>query len=1639
MFKFINLALVCVVCWGVFFWLGRVSADETNRQDSSWTIPAMMYQANRETYDFKLLTLQPFAKSETSHITDSDLYLFMEWLVGFLSIPKSERWVNLAPQESQRILPATLQATAIGQTLLEQDMRLKQTTAQLWHPDHPVGRQYWAAFFDEVSLKRKPGLSDDHQTGQRVWIVPDRTDIEADQSSCYIREALFKVVTQDQIQLADSSPSASGLFDRIMIPQLNTAVNYNAEFAQLRRMYRAMIFSEWLKSIYVDDALAQVVHYGHHLLPQHTYDTHTIFQQYMTLLSQDKNQYILEHYDPLSQTLHKHKLVTGGVQLSSGSSPAMVMGQPSNFLQNLSQQGSVYWHPITLNLEAQAVEHDRMDPHRVLTEVLGLNAIDNNPNISMIDEQIVEHAWRVRRIHIRPQTNTVTHFGLNLLAREMVNGDADAIEYMDLVYDSDRLLAVLPVITKTDGNRFTDQTLYLNLIPYLYSMSDIRMDEDILASLVERNDQFLAWLSQRYPYGAPKNLLSTSDKRLRPFVMAHFENDDGDVVTYPLGLKEAAESLHNPDHPFYDDVDYFMFPILPTVYPPTEGRFESDAFYYKAVSKFVDGPTTVLGPGSGFDAWIAGLVSGQPVTAIGLNPLEVANTHVTLSSGSIDHRVEAGRGLRNDEGQWLVDFGRVDWIIWNMPDSSEGLNAYDPQRRLSDFWDNDASSETLKRFSYELSDYLNHTENRHTRALVWNGRLYRPDVHNMLRSAGRTSQFTDPQELDPAQVMYLQDGVYLVHHHTETVDLSTIPYIPLRFQVFSQEFDQTELVKESLVQWHRFATRQQGFLNLRRWLSLKSHQLTQRLQARLSLSDSVMDGLTQLYERLRLPASLDADQMIEPLMKSINEELQQKGLTIVLKWKEEQWQVNWIAVDVHRDDERHYRYVLDPIVGSGLNDDGDRFFDSERIHSIRSIHGQSADPTVLQDGFEQNLMFSWDEDQQTKPESPLEIVLQTLDLMHLEDHDRLNIVKDVVDSSTGLNIKRIRILPRSDPARIPMGLEILQNELMVDHSRGEPTLFDLIFDEDHLIGIVPSAEQGVLKGLVQVDGRKIVLKRNDPQLRMVRYFDFSFVQDWPDQNLHSNPAMLNWAQLSLKAVQRSEKLRRYLEQHHDMNITAVGSDLGFTHLLAVIHDDQRWETMGIDLREPMSLPIVRMRIQSSDPYVITPILPTVYPQVLGKASADKSYYESLQRVLKPHDQAMVIGPGTGVESWLVGQITGQPIEILGINPFEVANTHITLQASGLSHRVAHADNLISADGRLHRPDVDVDWIVWNMPTIEGVTPPLHLNRPLAMHWDHDSSLTVLRRFAFGVSQWVNRTGHERTRSLIWNGTEYDERVYRILASSGEGYSSRSPENDQLQVTYIQDGLYIISSFNQPVDLNRLFPFDWPSPDEVMDDRLLFQDLQQRVNILETVIKEQGRNGNTWARDELTLRAERYHPDEQSLVGIWNDFIAQLENEYSADVGYITLMNSGFGQVVQDLNIRLRDYGVMLVFLRDGIDFRMGVLSWSYQWIREDVYRVIVQMMPESFGVSKISPMRILANSGLIMAILRLDQAEVVFERDRGPDQKTPVGGIDWRELPNRPFSQRDRPDVMALDPGESKLIIEIHDKRPVDLTTRTVD
>ncbi|WP_433830871.1 hypothetical protein ACQP2E_12005 [Actinoplanes sp. CA-015351] len=171
---------------------------------------------------------------------------FFTWL----ALTPEKFWVNLNPDEPNRIMDSTFGKTDAGRVLLEADLKMKQDFAQAMNPEKALGKKFWDA------TQLKDGLPCLHSI--RNWIEPAPAQVREQDGGIYILDAPLKLSSVPQeftVQPPGEAckPTESQIkhnqevVEELIVPEVERLINNDPAYADLRRVYTSRVAAEWIR------------------------------------------------------------------------------------------------------------------------------------------------------------------------------------------------------------------------------------------------------------------------------------------------------------------------------------------------------------------------------------------------------------------------------------------------------------------------------------------------------------------------------------------------------------------------------------------------------------------------------------------------------------------------------------------------------------------------------------------------------------------------------------------------------------------------------------------------------------------------------------------------------------------------------------------------------------------------------------------------------------------------------------------------------------------------------------------------------------------------------------------------------------------------------------------------------------------------------------------------------------------------------------------------------------------------------------------------------------------------------------------------------------------------------------------------
>ncbi|MEW5894247.1 MAG: ankyrin repeat domain-containing protein [Candidatus Omnitrophota bacterium] len=310
----------------------------------------------------------------------------VKYFLASMTVPQNDLWVNLSPNEKDRIIPDELGKTELGRDLLAQDYILKQLTATMMYPEEELGKKFWERV--RKIAKEKYGITEiPTDTFNKVWILPETAMVYEYENTVYITDAHLKVMLDSDYEAMqqkgaqepkspgsqvkdftwahgnvgtwelDSGELSKQVIREVILPQIEKEVNEGKNFATLRQIYHSLILAKWYKQTVKNSIMSQVYIDQNKTAGIEINDPamkETIYDRYMQAYKKGVFNYIKEDYDELSQTVIPRQYFSGGFKDS-----AMVVEKSDNtFKVAKSEVGAEYRSRVIVRPTAAAIVFD---------------------------------------------------------------------------------------------------------------------------------------------------------------------------------------------------------------------------------------------------------------------------------------------------------------------------------------------------------------------------------------------------------------------------------------------------------------------------------------------------------------------------------------------------------------------------------------------------------------------------------------------------------------------------------------------------------------------------------------------------------------------------------------------------------------------------------------------------------------------------------------------------------------------------------------------------------------------------------------------------------------------------------------------------------------------------------------------------------------------------------------------------------------------------------------------------------------------------------------------------------------------------------------------------------------------------------
>ncbi|MCR4337666.1 MAG: hypothetical protein NUV91_07680, partial [Candidatus Omnitrophica bacterium] len=250
----------------------------------------------------------------------------IKYFLASLTVPQEDLWVNLSPDEPDRIIPHEFGKTSMGQELLVQDYILKQITASLMNPEEKIGQEFWQKIYKEAQ-QRYGTTQIPLNTFHKVWIVPQRAQVYENEAVAVVTNAHLKVMLESdywkefkksKIQENDDQ-FTSEIVREIILPVLEEEINEGEHFAPIRQIFHSLILAIWFKENLKESLLGKV-YVGRNKVggvdSEEIAAKEKVYEQYLDAFKKGVYNFIKEDYDPKTQQVIPRRYFSGGTWLA---------------------------------------------------------------------------------------------------------------------------------------------------------------------------------------------------------------------------------------------------------------------------------------------------------------------------------------------------------------------------------------------------------------------------------------------------------------------------------------------------------------------------------------------------------------------------------------------------------------------------------------------------------------------------------------------------------------------------------------------------------------------------------------------------------------------------------------------------------------------------------------------------------------------------------------------------------------------------------------------------------------------------------------------------------------------------------------------------------------------------------------------------------------------------------------------------------------------------------------------------------------------------------------------------------------------------------------------------------------------------
>jgi hypothetical protein len=558
----------------------------------------------------------------------------INYFLAALTMPEDGLWVNLSPDEPDRIIDDNLAMTDLGADMLDADEYLKRVVSSLTHPNTETGVEYWR------TVKFKSEIRNSKPETSKVWIKPEKAVVYEDSHGAFIAETVLGVHGESDALV-------------LVLPTLTDRVNAGEDFARVRQMYHSVVLAAWYKKRLKDSLLGRVYVDQKKMKGIDTSDPavkEAVYQAYMEAFKKGVYDLIRKERD-VSGRLQKRRYFSGGIKWVMSSTVEFKSGSIDNVAKGFDdlllvegRARSIAGSAVTEQerLESLIPECESVIAESDLASVVleGLGTLKPTgvllteglaalPGYRMVDIPFVPSA---EGLAFAAELFEMPSQGLRLDMRGLVPDSGDGLILYGLILRNDEVKRAAQVnmmeLFGMDLSSRQIRTLFYSVQSFLVDRYGPNSVDGVMMRADEEDGVPLLYLSR-------PSLIRIA--RGRSTVLRGLDNDDYDVPV----VMPAKDEFHRD---FKAMLDY-------------QGK--QGAFSGRAVG--------VMGTGQGGDILTILKYGPRKITANDISPLAVRVSNWNLDLARKRGLIDTGISVRIGRGADLEGMDGSEVIVFNTP------------------------------------------------------------------------------------------------------------------------------------------------------------------------------------------------------------------------------------------------------------------------------------------------------------------------------------------------------------------------------------------------------------------------------------------------------------------------------------------------------------------------------------------------------------------------------------------------------------------------------------------------------------------------------------------------------------------------------------------------------------------------------------------------------------------------------------------------------------------------------------------------------------------------------------------------------------------------------------------------------------